>query len=108
MYKVKLVLCFLMVLGAKSQQTTKTILYNSSDLSYLSNGIQFPVPGLLEAGQADVNEKMPDLKWLTSLFDHHMWENRLSTIKNEHCSQDMKIYLENLINGTSWATKSQY
>lgn len=112
MFKVSLVLCYiLMILGGNTQKSSskKTTLYNSSDLSYLSNGIQFPVPAPLEANSVDDNDqKMPDIKWLTTLFDHHEWILRLKTIKNQNCSYDMTVYIENLKNGTSWATKSLY
>lgn len=103
------VLCAVTILNCvNSQKMTKTILYNSSDLSYLSNGIQFPVPAPLEIDSTDENdEKMPDLKWLSTLFDHHAWNKRLDTIDNHLCTNDMKIYLENLKNGTTWAIKSQ-
>lgn len=109
MFHVNSVLCSVLVLVVSARsQTQRTILYNSSDLSYLSNGIQFPVPAQLEADFAEDHEKMPDLKWLATLFDHHGWSKRLEPLENRHCAEETRIYLENLKNGTSWATKSQY
>lgn len=108
MLKVYFVLCYFLVVSVNSQQSTKITLYNSSDLSYLSNGIQFPVPAQLEADAVQNDDKIPDIKWLTTLFDHHQWEKRLDVVKNKKCAEEMKIYIDNLKNGTTWAIKSQY
>lgn len=108
MRKVGLVWCFLFVFSVKTEPTTKTVLYNSSDISYLSNGIQFPVAASLEVDSIDTNEKIPDMDWISMLFDHHVWGGRLELLNNNRCQEELAAYVEHLKNGTSWATKSQY
>lgn len=108
MRKVCLVWCFICVFGVKSEPITKTVLYNSSDISYLSNGIQFPVAASLEIDSVDTSEKMPEMDWIRMLFDHHVWSERLELLKNNRCQEEIAAYVEHLKNGTSWATKSQY
>jgi hypothetical protein len=85
--------------------------YNSSDLSYLSNGIQFPVPAselhnpLVEGVfQGNVSE----VRWLAGLFDHLKWPQMGPKLNGSRCRRDVDLYVDELRNGTSWAAKSQY
>lgn len=85
--------------------------YNSSDLSYLSNGIQFPVPTTEEADpilEEVAQEDLPEMEWMSRLYDHHRWDQYLNVLSNTRCRDDMVVYLAALDNGTSWAAKSQY
>lgn len=83
--------------------------YNSSDLSYLSNGIQFPVPTTEEADpilDEVTQEDLPEMEWISRLYDHHRWDQYLSVLSNSKCRDDLIVYLAALDNGTSWAAKS--
>lgn len=85
--------------------------YNSSDLSYLSNGIQFPAPES-EFPNPVVDEyfqdmKEPEIQWLAELFNHLKWSKYSSALNNSDCRTDLATYIDELQNGTSWATKSQ-
>ncbi|CAH1112271.1 unnamed protein product [Psylliodes chrysocephalus] len=90
-----------------SEPTTSKYTYNSSDLSYLSNGIQFPV------AESDIEflaedsgaENGSQILWFSRLYDHHRWWNRLEKLENPLCKSDMMVYLRELGNGTSWAVK---
>nr|CAH7721180.1 unnamed protein product [Callosobruchus chinensis] len=92
---------------AAEQQVKHT--YNSSDLSYLSNGIQFPVAesevvSLLEHGGQNVTQQ----QWFAGLYDHHKWKlalDRVDEVDGIGCKRDMEVYLEELRNGTMWAVK---
>ncbi|CAH1976900.1 unnamed protein product [Acanthoscelides obtectus] len=83
--------------------------YNSSDLSYLSNGIQFPVSdaevvSLLE----HANDNVTQQQWFAGLYDHHKWKvglDRVDEVDGVGCNRDMRTYLEELRNGTMWAVK---
>lgn len=92
-----------------SEAASVTYTYNSSDLSYLSNGIQFPVaesevqPLLGEDTRLNISE----MQWFSGLYDHFKWWTHLNGLDNERCRRDMMIYLKQLGNATSWATKSQ-
>ena len=85
--------------------------YNSSDLSYLSNGIQFPVPDselhnpvVEEVFQGNVSE----VRWLVDLFDHLKWPRLMMNWNGTRCRRDVETYIQSLQNGTYWAAKSQY
>lgn len=86
------------------------IAYNSSDLSYLSNGIQFPVP---KSDEVDPiieelgDEELPEMEWMARLYNHHKWDQYLQVLSNDRCRSDMSYYLMALNNGTTWAAKSQ-
>lgn len=87
-----------------------TALYNSSDLSYLSNGIQFPAPKSEEMDpvfEEILQEDLPRMDWMAQLYNHHKWEQHLKVLTNSRCRDDMLSYLVALKNGTSWAAKSQ-
>nr|CAI5848202.1 unnamed protein product [Callosobruchus analis] len=92
---------------AAEQQVKHT--YNSSDLSYLSNGIQFPVAesevvSLLEHGGENVTQQ----QWFAGLYDHHKWKlalDRVDEVDGIGCKRDMQVYLDELRNGTMWAVK---
>lgn len=107
---VTLVLTF--VLSCDAARTTEPyVSYNSSDLSYLSNGIQFPVPTTEEADpilEEVTQEDLPEMEWMGRLYNHHRWDQHLNVLSNTRCRDDMIAYLAALDNGTSWATKSQY
>lgn len=91
----------------KSEPTSYS--YNSSDLSYLSNGIQFPVPAS-ELHNPIVEEifqdSAPEVEWLRDLYDHLKWHRYLRVLNNTQCRDDIATYIRELLNGTSWATKS--
>ncbi|XP_056631522.1 nose resistant to fluoxetine protein 6-like, partial [Diorhabda sublineata] len=88
-------------------QSTPKFTYNSSDLSYLSNGIQFPVPDGESQyfNETSDFENVSQFQWFSKLYDHHTWWNRLETITNNACKSDMMVYLTELSNGTTWAIK---
>lgn len=103
------ILVIYLFVNSNGATTSKYVSYNSSDLSYLSNGIQIPVPILGEQDriiQEFVNEDLPEMEWLSRLYDHHTWERRLSVIESANCKTHLSAYLSNLKNGTSWAVKS--
>ncbi|CAG9863934.1 unnamed protein product [Phyllotreta striolata] len=81
--------------------------YNSSDLSYLSNGIQFPAnEGDVDAPAGDnSSENGSQFQWFSRLYDHHKWRNRLDGLDNPLCKSDMMVYLRELANDTTWAVK---
>lgn len=87
---------------------TKNILYNSSDLSYLSNGIQFPAPS--ESAENNTRKEIPFnatvMESISRLFDHHVWEPRIFALPEGDCRKDLIVYLDNLKNDTAWAAKS--
>ncbi|XP_022900525.2 nose resistant to fluoxetine protein 6-like [Onthophagus taurus] len=87
--------------------TPKYVSYNSSDLSYLSNGIQFPAPEATEVPTVDLREieNLSEMEWFDRLYDHHYWGDRVKLLSDPLCQKDMGIYLEALKNGTSWAAK---
>ncbi|CAH1155134.1 unnamed protein product [Phaedon cochleariae] len=89
-----------------SNPTTAKYTYNSSDLSYLSNGIQFPVDLEMQAlvQQTDY-EEVSQNQWFSRLYDHYGWWRNLRKIEDSPCKEDMAIYLAKLDNGTSWALK---
>lgn len=85
------------------------IAYNSSDLSYLSNGIQFPVPKSDEVDpiiEELTDEDLPEMEWMGRLYNHHKWDQYLQVLSNDRCRADMSYYLMALNNGTTWAAKS--
>lgn len=84
--------------------------YNSSDLSYFKNGIQFLVSEneIRDLSREDANVNISEIQWITRLYDHHKWWNNLVRIDISECKRDMITYLEELRNGTSWAVKSEY
>lgn len=91
--------------------TTVRYSYNSSDLSYLSNGIQFPVaPSDLSSAQELVinhqNDKISEMEWISRLYDHFKWQQSLKSLNNSECQSDVATYIRALKNGTTWATKS--
>lgn len=97
----------LALIGGVSAATTR-VLYNSSDLSYLSNGIQFPVPRFDDPVLDEIEqEDLPDMEWMGRLYNHHRWERYLGVLPDGGCKMDMRRYLAALLNGTSWAAKSQ-
>lgn len=107
-----LLLCTLVTVGrVSSESTTIRYVYNSSDLSYFSNGIQFPAPDndLTNpiVGELENQEKRPDMLWLRDLYDHHKWIGYVNQLNNTQCKKDLLTYIRELYNGTSWATKSQ-
>lgn len=105
-------LVFGFVLSCHAARTTEPYgTYNSSDLSYLSNGIQFPVPTTDETDpilEEVTQEDLPEMEWMSRLYDHHRWKQYLNVLSNNRCRDDMIVYLAALDNGTSWAAKSQY
>lgn len=97
-------------LGCADRTTPRYVSYNSSDLSYLSNGIQFPVPLSEETDpilQEVIQEDLPQMEWMARLYDQHRWDQYLKVLSNSKCRVDMTSYLSALNNGTSWAAKSQ-
>lgn len=94
-----------------SQAESTRYSYNSSDLSYLSNGIQFPVPPSesqnIMAEDPSYLDHVSVIRWLSGLYDHLKWGRLIKVLNNTKCRDDMTTYLEELQNGTSWATKSQ-
>lgn len=105
---VTLVIAF--ALSSDAARTTERYeSYNSSDLSYLSNGIQFPVPTTEETDpilEEVTQEDLPQMEWMSRLYDHHRWDQHLGVLSNTRCRDDMVTYLAALDNGTSWAAKS--
>lgn len=99
---------FVSVIVCDNENSTEKFLYNSSDLSYLSNGIQFPVSGMeiRALKQEDTPSNVFQIQWFTGLYDHHKWWNNLEGLSAE-CRNDMTVYLRELINGTYWANKSK-
>lgn len=87
--------------------SVKYVSYNSSDLSYLSNGIQFPAPntGDIITLQTSKENSLPEMEWFGKLFNHHYWEKQISTLRAEKCQNHLNQYVEALKNGTSWASK---
>lgn len=107
---VTLVLAFVIFCDA-ARTTEPYVSYNSSDLSYLSNGIQFPAPTTEETDpilEEVTQEDLPEMEWMNRLYDHHRWDQYLNVLSNTRCRDDMVTYLAALDNGTSWAAKSQY
>lgn len=92
-----------------SETASVTYTYNSSDISYLSNGIQFPVAEseVQPLLGPDAPRNISEMLWLSGLYDHFKWWTHLNGLDNERCRKDMMIYLRELSNATSWATKSQ-
>ncbi|KAK9881174.1 hypothetical protein WA026_014522 [Henosepilachna vigintioctopunctata] len=93
---------------SSGEPTTIRHVYNSSDLSYFSNGIQFAVPeqDLMNPIVGEVeHESLPDMEWLRELYDHHKWEKYAKILNNTRCKEDLMTYIKELYNGTSWATK---
>ncbi|KAF5270965.1 hypothetical protein FQA39_LY08268 [Lamprigera yunnana] len=87
--------------------STKYVSYNSTDLSYLSNGIQIPV---LSSGEDDpiideMVQTIPDMQWLSQLYNHHMWIKRISVVENSECRSHLSIYIGHLQNNSLWAIK---
>lgn len=84
--------------------------YNSTDISYLSNGIQFPVdePEVRGPKREGTAANISQFRWFIGLYDHHKWWIYLEAIDTPKCKGDMAVYLKELQNGTSWATKSEY
>ncbi|XP_025833291.1 nose resistant to fluoxetine protein 6 [Agrilus planipennis] len=87
------------------------VTYNSTDLSYLSNGIQIPI-AMASASDPVIEEtpdssakRLPEMEWLRGLYNHHNWESRLHSVENINCRTDMRLYLNELNNGTTWAIK---
>ncbi|CAH0559437.1 unnamed protein product [Brassicogethes aeneus] len=94
----------LAVFGANSLSDNQN--YNSSDLSYLSNGIQFPVePSDLHGSVAGENLRTAEMDWLHGLYDHLKWQKNLKALDEGKCREEMTVYILELLNGTSWATK---
>lgn len=84
--------------------------YNSSDLSYLSNGIQFQVQAIPDDEPVvpeTSSSVLPEMQWLARLYDHHSWDKRLDVIASAKCREDMETYVGHLRNGTLWAVKSE-
>ncbi|XP_045468141.1 nose resistant to fluoxetine protein 6-like isoform X1 [Harmonia axyridis] len=92
-----------------AEPTTIRYVYNSSDLSYYSNGIQFPAPenDFMNpiVGELENQEKQPDMLWIRDLYDHHKWVGYANKLNNTRCKKDLLTYISELNNGTSWATK---
>ncbi|XP_072384024.1 nose resistant to fluoxetine protein 6-like [Diabrotica undecimpunctata] len=90
-----------------SNATNVKYTYNSSDLSYLSNGIQFPVDesDIEILGQDKIFSNGSQFWWFSRLYDHYKWWKRLEDLDNVSCRSDMMVYLKELVNGTSWALK---
>lgn len=87
----------------------KYVSYNSSDLSYLSNGIQFPAPNsddVITVQLANKENLLPEMEWFGKLYNHFYWENQISVLEDEQCRKHMNEYIRGLRNGTSWASKS--
>lgn len=111
MGKVTFVICVLVMrFQLYHQAESKSKLYNSSDLSYLSNGIQFPAPVALVSDPIAnrTNQNVTVMEYVSRLFDHHSWNQRLGSIQNEKCRLDVNVYLQHLQNDTAWATKSKF
>ena len=107
---------FLLVLGTVAvlcvsgeTSTAKYIAYNSSDLSYLSNGIQFPAPEPEDAAVIETSAptNVSEMDWMVKLYDHHGWEDRIVRVDEPECEEEMSSYLKALKNGTLWAAKSK-
>lgn len=113
MLKLGLCMCAFSVLwcapGILSESTTVKYTYNSSDLSYLSNGIQFPVAEseILELTRDNTTDES-QFRWFSQLYDHFNWWPHLDKLKDPRCKDDMITYLKELRNGTWWALKSKY
>lgn len=93
-----------------SASNTEKLIYNSSDLTYLSNGIQFPISDSVvrTLQREDTTDNISQIQWFTGLYDHHKWLNNLLDMDVPECKYDMIRYLNELRNGTSWAIKSEY
>nr|XP_023029377.1 nose resistant to fluoxetine protein 6-like isoform X1 [Leptinotarsa decemlineata] len=93
--------------GSSSDPTTVKYTYNSSDLSYLSNGIQFPVAEneVQPLLNQDNFENVSQIQWFSRIYDHHKWRDHLGEVDNQKCKDDMITYLRELANTTSWAVK---
>lgn len=110
-FVVTIVLLAFVLLCNAARTTVPYATYNSSDLSYLSNGIQFPVPTTEEADpilEEVTQDDLPEMEWMSRLYDQHRWDQYLDVLSNTRCRDDMVVYLAALDNGTSWAAKSQY
>lgn len=88
--------------------TTSNYVYNSSDLSYFSNGIQFPAPehdfNVTIPGEPD-EKQVPKMKWLSDLYDHYKWDAYVRTMNDSGCKRDLEVYVRELYGGALWATK---
>ncbi|KAL3277718.1 hypothetical protein HHI36_013061 [Cryptolaemus montrouzieri] len=73
--------------------TTIRYVYNSSDLSYYSNG------------DIEEHKTRPDMMWFRDLYDHHKWNKYAKMLEDSRCKEDLLTYITELYNGTSWATK---
>lgn len=107
---VIIVLAFITFSCDAARTTEPYVSYNSSDLSYLSNGIQFPVPtteGTDPILEEVTQEDVPEMEWMGRLYDHHRWDQYLNLLSNTRCRDDMITYLAALNNSTSWAAKSK-
>ncbi|KAJ8919186.1 hypothetical protein NQ315_012174 [Exocentrus adspersus] len=107
---VRLVVCATVIwctARTTSEAATVTYTYNSSDLSYLSNGIQFPVAEseVQPLLGNDTYQNLPQMQWFSGLYDHFKWWTHLKGLDSERCRSDMMTYLQELSNATSWATK---
>lgn len=107
MTRVLNILWFLVLSLQNTEQSRwRYVTYNSTDLSYFSNGIQFP--GLQELTSSDnKTQNLSDIEYLRKLFDHMLWNDRLKFINNTECREDMSHYLSELKNSTLWATRSK-
>lgn len=108
MIRVISILCTLVLfIGNTEQYRWRYVTYNSTDLSYFSNGIQFP--GVQDLTHSDnETQKLSDIEYLRKLFDHLLWNARLEYVENKQCQNDMSYYLKELKNSTLWATRSKY
>ncbi|XP_018574609.1 nose resistant to fluoxetine protein 6-like [Anoplophora glabripennis] len=90
-----------------SETASVTYTYNSSDLSYLSNGIQFPVAEseVQPLLGADIRQNITEMQWFSGLYDHFKWWTHLNGLDSKRCRGDIMTYLRELSNATSWATK---
>ncbi|GJQ82042.1 hypothetical protein Trydic_g6918 [Trypoxylus dichotomus] len=101
-------LSFIVISVLLCVDAVKYVSYNSSDLSYLSNGIQFPAPNSDDIITLQLPSKenlLPEMEWFGKLYNHHYWGKQISVLDEENCQKHMNEYIVALKNGTSWASK---
>lgn len=101
-----LVPCVLRIQGEPT--TINNNNYNSTDLSYLSKGIQIPADAQVNDPDQGTEElSIADMKWFSGLYDQHQWLGRVLTLESKDCEENMEVYIRQLHNGSLWAAKSK-